>query len=100
MPVNIKELSGKEDRLTGGHRLCAGCGASIAVRQILLAIDKPVVVANATGCLEVATTIYPYTAWKTPWIHSAFENAAATISGVEAAYQSLKRQGKITDDIA
>jgi len=98
MPVNIKELSGKEDRLTGGHRLCAGCGASIAVRQILLAIDKPVVVANATGCLEVATTIYPYTAWKTPWIHSAFENAAATISGVEAAYQSLKRQGKITDD--
>lgn len=100
MPVNIKELSRKEDRLTGGHRLCAGCGASIAVRQILLAIDKPVVVANATGCLEVATTIYPYTAWKTPWIHSAFENAAATISGVEAAYQSLKRQGKITEDIA
>jgi len=100
MPVNIKELSRKEDRLTGGHRLCAGCGASIAVRQILLAIDKPVVVANATGCLEVATTIYPYTAWKTPWIHSAFENAASTISGVEAAYQSLKRQGKITEDIA
>ncbi|MBC7319914.1 pyruvate ferredoxin oxidoreductase [bacterium] len=100
MPVNIKELSKKEDRLTGGHRLCAGCGASIAVRQILLAIDKPVVVANATGCLEVATTIYPYTAWKTPWIHSAFENAASTISGVEAAYQSLKRQGKITEDIA
>lgn len=100
MPVNIKELSRKEDRLTGGHRLCAGCGASIAVRQILLAIDKPVVVANATGCLEVATTIYPYTAWKTPWIHSAFENVASTISGVEAAYQSLKRQGKITEDIA
>lgn len=100
MPVNIKELSRKEDRLTGGHRLCAGCGASIAVRQILLAIDKPVVVANATGCLEVATTIYPYTAWKTSWIHSAFENAASTISGVEAAYQSLKRQGKIKEDIA
>lgn len=100
MPVNIKELSRKEDRLTGGHRLCAGCGASIAVRQVLLAIDTPVVVANSTGCLEVATTIYPYTAWKIPWIHSAFENAASTISGVEAAYQSLKRQGKITEDIA
>ncbi len=100
MPVNIKELSRKEDRLTGGHRLCAGCGAPIAVRQILLAIDKPVVAANATGCLEVATTIYPYTAWKIPWIHSAFENAASTISGLEAAYQSLKRQGKITEDIA
>jgi len=100
MPVNIKELSRKEDRLSSGHRLCAGCGASIIVRQVLLAIDKPVIVANATGCLEVATTIYPYTAWKTPWIHSAFENAAATISGVEAAYKSLKKQGKVTEDIA
>jgi pyruvate ferredoxin oxidoreductase beta subunit len=100
MPVNIKELSRKEDRLSSGHRLCAGCGASIIVRQVLLAIDKPVVVANATGCLEVATTIYPYTAWKTPWIHSAFENAAATISGVEAAYKSLKKQGKINEDMA
>ncbi|MBC7224968.1 MAG: pyruvate ferredoxin oxidoreductase, partial [Anaerolineae bacterium] len=56
-----KALSHKEDRLAPGHRLCAGCAAPIIVRQILLAIDEPVVVANATGCLEVATTIYPYT---------------------------------------
>src|SRR5512141_1565006 len=95
--LKLKELSKKEDLLTGGHRMCAGCGAPIVVRQMLLAIDEPVVIANATGCLEVATTIYPYTAWKTPWIHSAFENAAATISGVEAMYQSLVKQGKIED---
>ena len=96
--LKLKELSKKEDLLTGGHRMCAGCGAPIVVRQMLLAIDEPVVIANATGCLEVATTIYPYTAWKTPWIHSAFENAAASISGVEAMYQSLKKQGKIPAD--
>jgi pyruvate ferredoxin oxidoreductase beta subunit len=64
---------------------------------MLAAIDDPVVLANATGCLEVATTIYPYTAWRVPWIHNAFENAASTISGVEAAYQSMVRQGKIED---
>ncbi|HEX9861008.1 MAG TPA: thiamine pyrophosphate-dependent enzyme [Nitrospirota bacterium] len=92
--LKLKELSNKQDLLTGGHRMCAGCGAPIVVRQILLAIDEPVVVANATGCLEVATTIFPFTAWKVPFIHSAFENAAATISGVEAMYQSLKKQGK------
>jgi pyruvate ferredoxin oxidoreductase beta subunit len=63
----------------------------------MAAIDDPVVLANATGCLEVATTIYPYTAWRVPWIHNAFENAASTISGVEAAYQSMVRQGKIED---
>jgi len=97
--LSLKELSKKEDLLTGGHRLCAGCGAPIAVRQILLAAEKPLIAANATGCLEVSTSIFPYTAWKIPWIHSAFENAAATISGVEAMYRSLKRQGKITKDM-
>ena len=95
--LKLKELSKKEDRLTSGHRLCAGCAAPIIVRQVLTAIDEPVVVANATGCLEVSTTIYPYTAWNVPWIHTAFETAASTISGVEAMYRSLVRQGKIED---
>jgi pyruvate ferredoxin oxidoreductase beta subunit len=92
-----KELAKQKDRLAPGHRLCAGCGASIVVRQMLAAIDEPVVIGNATGCLEVATTIYPYTAWRVPWIHNAFENAASTVSGVEAAYRSLVRQGKIPE---
>ncbi len=61
--------------------------------------DKPVVVANATGCLEVSTTIFPYTAWNLPWIHLAFENVAASASCLEAMYNSLKRQGKIDEDI-
>jgi pyruvate ferredoxin oxidoreductase beta subunit len=95
--LSLKELIKTPERLAPGHRLCAGCGASIVVRQILAAIDTPVVIANATGCLEVATTMYPYTSWKVPWIHNAFENAPATMSGVEAAYRSLVRQGKIPD---
>lgn len=97
--ANIKELSKIPERLSGGHRLCAGCGASIAVRQVLMGTKDPVVVGAATGCLEVATTIYPYTAWKTPFIHNAFENVAATISGVETAYRALKKKGKITKEI-
>lgn len=97
--ANLKELSKKEELLTGGHRLCAGCGAPVIVRQILHAIDNPVVVACATGCLEVSTTIYPYTAWKTPWIHNAFENVAATLSGVETAYRVFRKKGKIKEKI-
>ncbi|MFH1737107.1 MAG: thiamine pyrophosphate-dependent enzyme, partial [Actinomycetota bacterium] len=89
----------RQEVLSPGHRLCAGCGASIVVRMILKSSPKPVVVASPTGCLEVSTTIYPYTAWRSPFIHSAFENASATISGAEAAYLSLKRQGKIKEDI-
>ena len=94
-PLRLKELSKQDELLTGGHRLCSGCGAPIAIRQVLHAAEVPIVAANATGCLEVSTTIYPYSAWRIPWIHSAFENAAATISGVEAMYKALKRKGKI-----
>ena len=97
--ANLKELTHREDRLAGGHRLCAGCGASIAVRQVLLgAGEDAVVCGSATGCLEVSSTIYPYTAWKTPFIHSAFGNSAASMSGVEAAFKGLKRAGKIPAD--
>jgi len=96
---SLKELSHKQELLSRGHRLCPGCGASIIIRQVLLAVDKPVIVASPTGCLEVATTIYPYTAWKVPWIHCAFENVAATLSGVETAYRVFKKQGKIKEDI-
>jgi len=97
--ATLKELSRVPEVLAPGHRMCAGCGAPIVVRQVLRGAKAPVVVANATGCLEVSTTIYPYTSWNSPFIHVAFENASASLSGVEAAYQSFKRQGKIKDEI-
>ena len=97
--MNLKSLSHTEDRLVEGHRLCAGCAEPIIARQVLMATDKPVVVANATGCFEVSTSIYPFTSWNVPWIHTAFENAPATMSGVEAAYNSLKRQGKLDQEV-
>ncbi len=96
----IKELAKREDLMTGGHRLCSGCGAGIMARQVLLAASKyKVICTSSTGCLEVATTIFPFTSWKVPFFHSAFENSAATCSGIEAAYQSLKRKGKVDKDI-
>lgn len=97
--LKLKELSKKEDLFTHGHRMCSGCGAPIIVKMVLLATDYPVVASNATGCLEVSTCISEYTAWKIPWIHTAFENAAATISGVETMYRALKKRGKIDEDI-
>jgi pyruvate ferredoxin oxidoreductase beta subunit len=66
----------------------------MVVRTIVDTIETPVVVVSATGCLEVATTRFPSTAWNVPWLHVAFENAAAVASGVETAYRALaKRDG-------
>ena len=100
MAYNLKENLMKEDRLSGGHRMCAGCGGPIAVRTVLRALEPEdkAVICSATGCLEVSTFMYPYTAWKDSFIHNAFENAGATISGVETAYRALKKRGKISDN--
>lgn len=100
MAYKFKEVAKKPERLTGGHRMCAGCGAPVVVRQILRALkpEDHAVIGAATGCLEVSTFIYPYTAWKDSFIHNAFENSAATVAGAEAAYVAMKRKGKIRED--
>lgn len=97
--VALKDLAKLEDRFVSGHGLCPGCSIPIILRFVLRASEKPVVVANATGCLEVCSTMFPYTSWRIPWIHSAFENAAATIAGVETAYKAFKKRGKINEEI-
>ncbi len=98
-PLNLKELSKQEELFAPGHRMCAGCGAPIVVKMVMMAAQHPVVVANATGCLEVSTCIAENTSWKAPWIHTAFENAAATLAGAETMYRSLRKQGKLEGDI-
>ena len=101
MAYNHKEvMANKPSRFTAGHRMCAGCGAPVVGRMIMRALKEEdhAVVTAATGCMEVSTFIYPYTAWTDSFIHTAFENAGATMSGVEAAYNAMKRQGKLPED--
>lgn len=98
MAYNLKEVvANKPSRFSEGHRMCAGCGAPVVARHILRALKEEdhAVISCATGCMEVSTFTYPYTSWTDSFIHTAFENAASTLSGVEAAYKSLKKQGKI-----
>ena len=97
---NLKEVMSKPERLAPGHRMCAGCGATIGVRAVLRALHEGdyAVIGNATGCLEVSSFMYPYTAWEDSYVHNAFENAGATLSGVETAYKALKKRGKLPED--
>ncbi|MHA2252174.1 MAG: thiamine pyrophosphate-dependent enzyme [Candidatus Kariarchaeaceae archaeon] len=97
--IKLKDAARVDSGLTSGHRMCRGCGAGIVGRQATIAAKMlegyDTVVVNATGCLEVASTIYPFNAWKIPWQHCAFENASATASGAEAAFTALERKGII-----
>ena len=100
MSYNFKETMNKEERLAPGHRMCAGCGGIIAGRNVLRGLREgdEAVITCATGCLEVSSFMYPFTAWKDSFIHNAFENAAATCSGVESAYRALKKKGKVQEN--
>lgn len=83
--------------LSAGHRACQGCGEILALRQVMKALGENVVVVSATGCMEIVTSPFPQTAWNVPWLHVAFENASAVVSGVESAYKAMIRKGKIED---
>jgi pyruvate ferredoxin oxidoreductase beta subunit len=61
----------------------------LSLRHALKALGKNIIISQATGCMEVTTTPYPETAWRVPWIHVAFENAAAVASGVSRALKVL-----------
>lgn len=101
MAYNIKEVVKKENRFVSGHRMCAGCGAPPIINSVLRSLKEEdnAVVSVATGCLEVSSCIFPYTSWKNcSFIHTAFACAAATLSGAEKTYNSLKNSGKIDKD--
>lgn len=81
-------------QLSPGHRACAGCGLAIAARHVADAAGKNVIIANATGCLEVFSTPYSESSWNMPWIHSLFENSAAVASGILASIKSKVKSQK------
>jgi pyruvate ferredoxin oxidoreductase beta subunit len=100
IPINTAELRAKQPRFRGlesGHRACLGCGEALAARLVTESAGPDVMIANATGCLEIFTTSWPESAWRVPWLHSLFENTGAVASGMEAA---LKAQGKSTKVLA
>ncbi|MBL7165855.1 MAG: pyruvate synthase subunit beta [Dehalococcoidales bacterium] len=95
--VYVSRLVPKKEPFAPGHRACIGCGEALAVRLACKALPQNVIIANATGCMEVVSSQFPMTAWRMPWIHTLFENTAAVASGVESALKAMARKGKRPD---
>ena len=87
----------EEEPFTPGHRACSGCGEALAVRLAAKAIGNNAIIVNATGCMEVVASPFPYTSWRIPWIHTLFENAAAVASGAEAGLKAMIKKGSRAD---
>lgn len=83
----------RQELFVSGHRACPGCGMALAVRHILRATGREVIVVTPTGCLETFTSPYGYSPWLVPWVHHLFENGPSVASGITAALKMQKRDG-------
>ncbi|MBA7631504.1 Oxalate oxidoreductase subunit beta [subsurface metagenome] len=92
--VYVPRLVTKKENFAPGHRACVGCGEALALRLVAKALGQNVIIANATGCMEVVASPQPLTSWHVPWIHTLFENAAAVASGIEAGLKAMTRKGR------
>ena len=94
LAIYVPRLVTTKEYFAPGHRACMGCGEALAVRLVCKALGRNVIIANATGCMEIVSSQLPYTSWEIPWIHTLFENTAAVASGIEAGIKVLSRKGK------
>lgn len=92
--VYVPKLVTKEENFAPGHRACVGCAEALAVRLVVKALGRNVIITNATGCMEIVSSPFPSTSWRIPWIHTLFENTAAVASGVEAGWSMLQKKGR------
>ncbi len=86
---SVQSDASRNNSLNSGHRACQGCGEALGARYALdaamRAVNGRLVVANATGCLEVFSTPYPESSWRVAWLHSLFANASSVATGMAAA---------------
>jgi pyruvate ferredoxin oxidoreductase beta subunit len=94
LAIYVPRLVTTKEYFAPGHRACMGCGEALAVRLVCKALGRNVIIANATGCIEIFSSQLTYTSWEVPWIHTLFENTAAVASGIEAGIKVLSRKGK------
>jgi len=95
--IYVPRLVTKKENFAPGHRACIGCGEALAVRLACKALGQNIIIANATGCMEIVSSPLPNTTWRVPWIHTLFENTAAVASGIEAGLKVLERKGRIPE---
>lgn len=82
-----------EDEFFYGHKACAGCGGSLAVRIALKVLGERSVAVLPAGCMSAVGFNFPQLCFGNNAIISTFAGTASMLTGIEAG---LRAQG-ITD---
>ena len=83
------KLSLPDDELFLGHKACAGCGGSLAVRLALKVLGERTFVVLPAGCMSAVGFLYPQLAFGCNAIISTFAGTASMLSGIAAAARAL-----------
>lgn len=91
--VNVRTIT--DDEFFFGHKACAGCGGSLAVRAALKVLGSNAICALPAGCMSAVGFNFPQLCFANNAIITPFAATAAVLSGIEAG---LRAQGKMPDD--
>ena len=72
-----------------GHKACAGCGGSVAVRLALKVLGERTFTVVPAGCMSAVGFIYPQLCFVNNAIISTFPGTASMLSGIAAAAKAL-----------
>ena len=93
MAVNVRNMP--DDELFFGHKACAGCGGSLAVRAALKVLGPHAVSALPAGCMSAVGFNFPQLSFSNNAMITPFAATASVLSGIEAG---LRAQGIKPDD--
>ncbi len=88
MSITAKTLN--EDELFYGHKACAGCGGSLAVRIALKVLGENSIAVLPAGCMSAVGFNFPQLCFGNNAIISTFAGTASMLTGIEAG---LRAQG-------
>ncbi|MCI8367976.1 MAG: pyruvate synthase subunit beta [Eggerthellaceae bacterium] len=89
MAINAKTIS--DDELFYGHKACAGCGGSLAVRAALKVLGPNAVCALPAGCMSAVGFNFPQLSFANNAMITPFAATASVLSGISVGLQA---QGK------
>ncbi|WP_283591898.1 thiamine pyrophosphate-dependent enzyme [Clostridium butanoliproducens] len=83
----VKNITDNE--LFYGHKACAGCGGSLAVRIALKALGERTFTVIPAGCMSAVGFNFPQLCFSNNAIISTFAGTASMLTGVEAGARAL-----------
>ena len=64
---------------------CAGCGEVLGLKLVLQAVGTRAIAVVVPSCIGIILGPFPYSTFRIPVFHAAFETAAASASGISNA---------------